>query len=284
LQTYTSQRKLHVGFFTKTLEKLSAHKQTGLVNLIKNIWTKENGPASFEQTLDNFTNSNSLVAIPWVDDSSYVWQDVLKLPTQLTDRYSSVKKINEIGIIFASRLFRGTSAPSHDYFSYAYSVAKQRGISIEEMFLSTARYEGSHGPLESLLTVISKIPELSFISEGFPSAFGNDNREHDKTDTDFGSITVDRLINQEEEINDTHKKTLIYIGGARFFKSILNILERKNSKESWLNISENLFISANETKTTEEKDKLRFLTEYLLVKLQITKEEMDQELKSIEVS
>lgn len=278
---FSAQRQSHILVLEQSFSALEENNDADLVKKIREVWAKEKGFSTYEDVRQNFLTSNRLIAIPWVDDSPYVWQDVLKIPKELTDRYSTVKKINEIGLIFTSKQFRGTEPPSHDYFSYAGSLAKQRGVTIEDIFLLTASHEGSHGPIESMTTLIAGIPELSFISEGFPSVFGNDRRENDPLDASVGKITVDRLINQEHEKVDGIKKALIYSGGARFYRALINIMQRAGIAEPWKVIVTNLFKSAQETQSLQEQNetqRLQSLTNLLLDKLTIKKEDIDKEL------
>jgi len=285
ISIYSSQRRAHLDLFRQALDSLSQNGQSQLSQHIKELWAKETGSATFDEASNNFQMQNRLVAIPWVDDSPFVWDQILKLPKELTDRYSTVKKINEIGLIFASRNFRGQAAPSHDYFSYAHAVAKQRNTDMKSAFLSTASHEGSHGPIENVASLIAGIPELSFISEGFPSVFGNDSREYDQLSPNRNTVNIDLLIDYEQEPDDSVRKSLIYVGGARFYRSLINILEKRESPKPWLDIVKNLFLTADDMQKIDEKDpslRLRFFTESLLKRLDLSKEELNEEMKTFE--
>ena len=135
--TMRNYRNRHNVFFSEALQQLPTPRLQVVQPLIdkhRNLLTDP----------DNFV----MVAIPSHFDNPKLWEQ-FGLRGKLLDRIGRWSKINEQGVILASRLHRNDDPRGHDYFAYAAkSVKNGETKTMTDKLLLTAQHEGSHGAIK----------------------------------------------------------------------------------------------------------------------------------------
>lgn len=216
LSAYICYRKRHNTILKAALSRCTPHEQN-----ILNAWFH-----SLDRKITLSSDNNMLIGIPWYSDNIKLWKDYLRITENEIATFASWSKINEVGLLFASRIHRHDNPEGHDYFSYA----SRNRQDPRKKFLLTAQHEGSHGLLDALATELLGLPACNPISEGIAGYLGNDGREKDKTQLDLISFLHFAWLD-----NRALEKEGTYIASSKFFKA-LECIKTLESTQSEANV------------------------------------------------
>ncbi len=222
---------------------------------------------------------HSIVAIPWFTDNMEIWTSTGLTSGQL-QKIAPYAKINECGILYASRIHRDDKPEGHDYFSYAARlVTEGKTKTIEESLLLTAQHEGAHGPVDEITQKLLKTTDATCIYEGIAGSLGDDRRDLVKTNTPFTVLIENPCVFAKPE--DMQER--IYIFGAKFFSAVRNTLKDKNHTDNdvaWITIFSILLKLSLELSTDktflnkDENSKVSFFLQEFLERSRLSRDEL----------
>lgn len=172
-------------------------------------------------------NDFVMVAIPSHFDNPKLWEQ-FGLHGKLLDRIGMWSKINEQGVILASRLHRNDDPRGHDYFSYAArAVRNGETKTMTDKLLLTAQHEGSHGIADALLMDILKLDAYNPIYEGLVGALGEDER-YSRSKTPFN-----QFLETPYPVDTNTRMDRAYYDGTRFWEATRRILQKRGIEKVW---------------------------------------------------
>lgn len=192
---------------------------------------------------DLLTDPNNfvMVAIPSHLDNPKLWE-TFGLKGKLLDRIGPWSKINEQGVILASRKYRDDNPRGHDFFAYAAKEEREgRGTSMSDVLANrTGKHEGSHGITDALFMDLLNIDAYNPIYEGFVGALGEDDREK-RQSVSFGQLLRDPYPTDTKQRMDN-----AYYAGAKYWTALKQILQKKGNPNPWQTlISQGLSLATN---------------------------------------
>ncbi len=271
LSTMRKYRERHNAFFTQALPKIPAPQLDIVQNRLKH-----------HQDLLDDKRDFVMVAIPSHFDNQKLWES-LGISGDLLKRIGPWSKINEQGVILASRKYRDDNPRGHDYFSYALrEVIAGRAKSISEVLSQrTGKHEGSHGITDALFMDLLNIDAYNPVYEGFVGALGEDGREKRYKNT------FEEFIGNPSPADSKKRMDNGYYGGAKYWTALKNILEQRGVEIPWVTLIGNGLmlsaeLSANKQLMKEEPNKrvFVFLNE-LPKKLSIDMPDLQKEFDAI---
>lgn len=232
--TMRSFRNRHSAFFKEALLQLPPGQEQIIQPLVEK-----------HKNLLADPNDFIMVAIPSHFDNPKLWEQ-FGLSGKLLDRIGTWSKINEQGVILASRIHRNDDPRGHDYFSYAARAVKNGETkTMTEKLLLTAQHEGSHGITDALLMDILKLDAYNPIYEGLVGALGEDGR-YSRSKTPFSQF----LENPYPADTNTRMDSAYY-DGAKFWEATRRILQKQGIGKVWPTIISSSLSTALDVKVDQ---------------------------------
>lgn len=220
----TLYRNKHIRLFQKALERLTTNEVSEINKMIK------------DKKVNRLSNTvPALIGVPWYSDYPNVWLDT-GLSKGAIEKIASYAKINECGIVYASRIHRHDMPEGHDYFSYALRLVNN-GIAntVQKALFLTAQHEGAHGPTDEIVQILLNTTDGACIYEGLAGSLGEDGKDRIKTKTDFSELVANPMVFN----NPQSKQERIYHFGAKYYSSLtLCLCKQKNitREGAWIEI------------------------------------------------
>lgn len=233
--TMRNYRNRHSAFFREALLQLPSAQEQIIQPLVEK-----------RKNLLADPNDFVMVAIPSHFDNPKLWEQ-FGLRGKLLDRIGLWSKINEQGVILASRLHRNDDPRGHDYFSYAArAVRNSETKTMTDKLLLTAQHEGSHGITDALLMDILKLDAYNPIYEGLVGALGEDER-YSRSKTPFS-----QFVETPYPADTNTRMDHAYYDGTKFWEAMRRILQKRGIKKVWptiisTSLDSALDISRNQT-------------------------------------
>lgn len=211
MQKYRSR---HRSFFQDGLRQLTEKQSAVIQQRLQN-----------HKNLISDTDNFIMVALPSHLDNPKLWE-TFNLRGSILDRIGPLSKINEQGVILASRAHRNDNPRGHDYFSYAAKAVRNgEAKTMSDKLMLTAQHEGSHGITDALLIDLLKLDAYNPVYEGLAGALGEDGRETKP------SIAFAQFLKTPYPADSKQRMDNAYYSGSRYWESLRRVLQKRDQTD-----------------------------------------------------